>query len=375
MNVKLKWLYLSMTIVVTSGLFLAPVELRADPEATKKWFPGHYVYADSNDKAFAGGIQDLPRSLVKNNPNFRGYHVRYSWANLEPAKGRYDFSAVLRDLQTAASDNKKLIVHIHDRNWQRNERIPIPTYMLTDPVYEGGMYEAIDSQSGQFVTMPKKWVPAYTQRFQALILALGAAIDRNPYLAYVATEEAHLPGATTQSGFTSAKLRDHYIAVYTTAAAAFPTTIFSQWGNWRGGLTSADLSEMFRHLVEVTKNGFGGPDALNDKRSLDNAFGPFYRKYRGIAPITMSSQASSYKQNDAKTVLDYSVDALGAHFHSWVPIMGAVHDTAFTFNDVITEVNRQGGRINTQVPSILQQAAGGGGVGLPAPSGVRLIEP
>ncbi len=347
----------------------------AEANLSKKWFPGHYIYAD--EKTFSLGLRDRSRELIRNNSDFTGYHVRYSWAVLEPTKGNYDFSLIARDLNTARADGKKLIVGIWDRNSQDTVRVPVPKYLTTDPIYEGGVYVGYAAAADTEKLMPKHWVPAVAERRAALFRALGKAFDSNQTLAYIGVPETAVTNSKEQPGFSSAKLRDGYIAVYNAAAEALPNTIFGQFTNWLGGLEKADADRMMAHLVETTKNGFGGPDALEATRpfdgtsslgALDNAFGVYYKKYRGVAPITSSSQAPTYKANDALTVLNYAVNQLGAHFMTWAPIEDGGKWTIF---DVIKMLEQQNGRINVAPPSNVTGSLGTTPL-LPPPDGVQL---
>lgn len=347
----------------------------AEPATSKKWFPGHYLYAD--DTSHSKGLNTTKTVLVKNNPYFRGYHVRYMFSSLEPQEGVYDFSKIARDLNIANADGKKLIVHIQDRIFGAVAPT-VPTYMTQNPVYEGGFYT-----NNKGARMPKLWVPAYAARLAALITKLGETFDTHQALAYVTLSETALVDAVNQPGFTSAKLNTSLITIHNAAAEAFPNTIFSQWVNWPGGQTSQDVDVMMVNLVEVNKHAFGGPDALaalkpfDGKSSigaLDNAFGKYYRKYQGIAPITCSSQTQSYQANDALTVLNYAVNQLKCNFLSWEPIdqFPAQNDGIWSIYDVIRVINAEKGRIITTPPSNLTSGVGGPVPRLPPPDGILL---
>lgn len=364
-----------------TSMLLALLALTTVPESSdaadqmKKWFPGHYIYAD--EKTFSLGLQEDKRALVRNNPNITGYHVRYSWATVERAKDNYDFSLIARDISIARSEGKKLIIGIWDRNHQDAVRLPVPKYLTTDPIYEGGVYKVFADAADTDKLMPKLWVPAVAERRSALFKALGKAFDSNPTLAYVGVPETALNDSKKQPGFSSTKLMNGYMTVYTAAASAFPNTIFSQFTNWLGGLDRADADTMMAHLVETTNNGFGGPDALEAVRpfdgktslgALENGFGVYYKKYKGIAPITSGSQSPSYQANDALTVLKYAVNQLGANFMSWAPIE---EDGSWTIYDAIRVINSENGLINTTLPK--NMAPGTNPVpSLAAPDGVLL---
>jgi hypothetical protein len=141
-------------------------------------------------------------------------------------------------------------------------------------------------------------------------------------------------------------------------------------------MTEAHTDATMAHLIETTKNGFGDPDALriDSKKgsgsvgSLDTQYGPYYTKYRGIAPITSSSQSPTYMVNDALTVIKYATDELGAHFMSWAPITDG---RKWTIYDVIKVLDAGKGTLNTTPPKNLG-GSGGGNPSLSAPNNVRL---
>jgi hypothetical protein len=324
---------------------------------TKKWYPGHYIYV-SLDKNFDSVMDESKRTIVKDNPNFTGYHNRYSWAALENAKDEYDFSLIEADLETARSDGKKLIVHVHDRNHQGTDRLPVPEYLTTDPVYAGGVYVAEDTAAGNQKLMPKIWNAGYAERLGALLRALGEAFDDDTALAYVCLEETALPGAKEQPDFTADGLRDGYLTIHAAAGEGLPRTLFSQYVNWGGGLSREGADDVMDHLVHTVKGGFGAPDFLNAEHDgvtptsvLDNWFGEYFEQYKGVAAITASSQMPSFQINSAQTVFDYIVDARGASFATWLPVRS--DDLAWDIDDLVAVVDAENGRINATLPTNL----------------------
>jgi len=326
-------------------------------QLSKKWYPGHYLYVSPNDHM--GVMEEANRELVKDNRWFRGYHGRYKWSVLETEKGIYDFSIIWHDMEIARRDGKKLIVHIHDRD-HTGKSIPVPAYLTDDPVYEGGYYTTFDTFANQKKYMPKLWVPAVAERWGALLHAFGAQFDKDTILAYVCMEETALIGAKNEAGFLSESLRDAYKVIYSAADQALPTTVFSQYANWPGGLAREDADDAMAHLASLG-HGLGGPDAVAGRRpfdgktylgALDNWFGIYYTKYRGIIPVTASSQAPTYKTNDPLFVLNYAIDALGAHFMSWAPLKKEGYkDNLYGILEVIDMLGQEQGRINIKPPT------------------------
>jgi hypothetical protein len=82
---------------------------------------------------------------------------------------------------------------------------------------------------------------------------------------------------------------------------------------------------------------------------LNSAFGSYYGKYRGIAPICVENQPSGYYGHDARAVFDYAVDQVGVHFLPWSAY--TKKDRAWTIFDAIEVINAEKGRINTTPPS------------------------
>jgi hypothetical protein len=326
-------------------------------ELQKKWYPGHYLYV--SPRSFAEPMEESNRNLVKDNPYFTGYHVKYYWASLEKEKGVYDFSILEQDLATARSDGKKLCIFIHDRD-HGGTTVPVPLYLGEDSIYEGGYYKDFATTANTYKYMPKLWVPAVAERMGALLKAIGARFDEDTCIAYVNLPETSLTGAKRQSGFSPIRLKDGYKIIYSAAAEAFPNTIFSQYANWPGGLERAGADEMLLHLASL-RHGLGGPDALEATRpfdgssslgALENWFGTYYTQYRGIVPITTGAQAPSYKANNPLTVLNYAIDQLNVHFFSWVPMKkSASPDNLYGIDEVIEMLNAEMGRINTSPPA------------------------
>jgi hypothetical protein len=333
-----------LTLAMWSGVGVAQ-----ELEVSKKWFPGHYLYV--NDRAYTPGMDDSRRSLVKNEAAFTGYHMRISWSTLEPQKGVYDFSSIESDLAKAVADGKKYILHPHDRVFGGQTRPSLPGYLLTDPEYDGGEFTSPDGNR-----YPKLWNRALAARMVLLVEALGAAFDAHPALAYVALEETALGNARDQPGYNNVNHAQYFLDVHDAFARAFPTTIFSQYVNYNGGMTTAQREMIMKNLVETHGHGFGGPDVWSKQPAHENQWGYFYVNYKGVATITGSAQQPTYTKglSTPLEVLNYAVDFLGANFMSWAPVPPSTTvNPNFTINDVIAMLRAQNGRINTAPPTNL----------------------
>ncbi|NHB91747.1 hypothetical protein [Photorhabdus cinerea] len=68
--------------------------------------------------------------------------IIYNWKQLESASGKYDFSAIEKDLMLLSKIQKKLFIQIQDRFFERNVRYT-PSYLQQDTKYQGGLVSLI----------------------------------------------------------------------------------------------------------------------------------------------------------------------------------------------------------------------------------------
>jgi hypothetical protein len=115
------------------------------------------------------------------NPQIAGAQLKYTWRELEPARDRYEFGTLLEDLAFLECHGKRLFVQLQDVSF--SEEIPVPTYLQTDPTFNGGAArkyesEGDDESSEKFDGwVARRWDPAVRARFNKLLGALGAAVD------------------------------------------------------------------------------------------------------------------------------------------------------------------------------------------------------
>ena len=91
-------------------------------------------------------------------------HKRYTWKELEPTLGSYDFSRIASDLQIAADHGMQLIVMIEDKSF--NDTKPTPSYLW-------GANTLWHLPSGW---VAKRWAPYVVTRLIALCQALGKRV-------------------------------------------------------------------------------------------------------------------------------------------------------------------------------------------------------
>jgi hypothetical protein len=118
-----------------------------------QWDDPSEKYADAYKK-YLGAKAPIARDGIKNNAYFardrekihghpflakgclEGAPIMYSWAQLEPVKDTYDFSAVEEDLKYLAGYGKRLFVQLQDASFSVEFK-SVPPYLLTKE-YDGG---------------------------------------------------------------------------------------------------------------------------------------------------------------------------------------------------------------------------------------------
>ena len=89
----------------------------AAPLYGRKFHPGHYIALMRN----AGSQQVMSQSMK---PGVVGFVKRYTWRELEPSQGKYNFAGVKSDLAWAQAHGMRLIFVIEDRNFTNEKAGP-----------------------------------------------------------------------------------------------------------------------------------------------------------------------------------------------------------------------------------------------------------
>jgi len=279
----------------------------ADPAPTAH--PGHYLIAGSplSDKT----IETLQRVEV-----FRGVSVVYDWVTLETSEGVYDFSQVKADLERLRPLHKQMTIMLRDKSFANNQFVPVPEYLLAEE-YLGGYLD----HPGR-VSVATRWVPAVSERFRALISALGEAIGDVAEVEGVKTSEsatANQPGSDFDVYEYARQLELDADAM----AEAFPGRANFLYLNWGLGQRRADGTSLMRdvalHAASVGV-GIGGPDVHPD---VDIPAYPLYPLVAATVPTMVEVQYSDYDHTavpgDTEQLYDFAVNSLDVSYIAWQP--------------------------------------------------------
>ncbi len=245
-----------------------------------KWFPGHYLTLDSNQ----------PREgwkVIAGKNHFVGGQRIYTWRQLEPQAGKYDFTAVEADLALLRQQNQRLILEIWDNSFDGHLQ-PVPDYLLT-PAYQGGI--ARPTQSPR-VVRTKRWVPAVMDRYLLLMEALGKRFDGDPSFAgLIHTETAMENKGAGFEDFNGVAFDAQMRRLMVASRKSFPHTPVIVFGNWYPYRGPEGLAALAKQAQEVGV-GWGGPDLVLGKKIWGY---DIIRANAGRMPLGLSAQYDSFK--------------------------------------------------------------------------------
>ncbi len=318
------------------------------PAAGIKWHPGNYMMT-----AVTGQSPRSEFTQLSSEPYVAGVLQRYWWAQVEPTKGHYDFSAIEADLETLQRVGKRLIVQINYRTWDASARSldpsgKIPEYLLVDPEFHGGFLV----KDGHGIT-PLIWEKPVMDRLIALDRALAKRFDTEPFFEGVwLTDETFM-------GFRNPPLRPALAAQIkrqmTAARDAWPHTNLFVGSN---GLVG-EIQGIIQHAYE-NKCGVGGPDvrvfqSTEGENIIQGRVGGF--DYRGKTPIGYAVEAQNFCGREEclpRRLYDHAVNTLGATHIFWLRF-GTKRDTAtekYSWNEgILPAIRASKGRTNSACPS------------------------
>lgn len=298
-----------------------------------KWYPGHYTQVLGDVHVNGYSMKQAYDEMNVVNSGLVGIQLRLSWSDLESSLGNYQsgFDIIDEHLNKLSLTNKKLFLFIAHK-WGA-----VPTYLTTDPMYEGGVYNftSANDATADPATNIKLWNIHVRQRFEALIEALGARYNTNPDFAGVALPETAF-GEPTPAGSVTADEEDSYydalLLVNQKLRENFPNTVTTQFTNYPRKI----LSQFIENLQSMGA-GLGGPDVWLDDPGVNGVNTPnqadgvysYYAKLSGVVPLTPSVMSGDYERTIAdatnpanrtptvEELLDFARDRLKANIIFW----------------------------------------------------------
>ncbi len=246
-----------------------------------KWHPGHYMLNHSGKKAFS-------------HPNIKGAQIRYFWKDLEPSKGKYNFSQIERDLKEFSAKKKRLFIYLEYKafNSKARERNCAPKY-----IYDmGGVGHVYYDEKERFADRGHKiwkclaqvYKKPIEERVVALIRALGKRFNNETYIEGLILPET----AGTGGDGKNQTMNNNYFAalnrINVEAKKAFPNSLVFLQANSAPGGTAA-----MRKIMDQAQKagvGVGGPDI---KPNGITPGGSLHSQYAGKMPLRIGNERAT----------------------------------------------------------------------------------
>lgn len=283
------------------------------------FFICNVIHADSHPELFlffgpseqTGGYNEKLNlknyQNILSNPCVEGAQVVYTWKELEPEKGVYNFSRIEKDLNFLDSIHKKLFIQLQDRSFQPNV-VYVPDYIRKDQIYHGGVAMQYDF-SGPSHPITEGWVarvwdPAVNRRFQILIKRLAKQFDGRIYGINLPETAVNFDPKNPPEGFTSDKYFHAELENIRMLRQAFHQSFVIQYVNFFPNEWNNDHNYMGRLFSYAVQHniGLGGPDVIPYRTGqMKNSY-PFFHKYKGkINPVGMAIQEPDYTYKNPNT--------------------------------------------------------------------------
>jgi hypothetical protein len=208
------------------------------------------------------------RELIHNHPFLKvqrlaGAQIMYSWRQLEPERGEYDFSIIHEDYNYLSSNGKKLFIQFQDVSFDIKYKA-IPDYLMSDE-FDGGCTKSYNDSGVADGWVAKRWNPQVQYRFSLLMNALGKEFDGK--IEGINLQESAVEISTDRdTSFTPKRysqcIKENMLAL----KIAFPNSTTMQYANFMPGewLPRTDkgyLRSIYQYGEEIGV-GLGGPDLM-----------------------------------------------------------------------------------------------------------------
>ena len=283
----------------------------------------HFVYF-SRDRE---GIRDHP---ALSHPRFAGAQIMYSWAELEPARGKYDFSIIREDLEYLRSRGKRLFIQIQDATFNPKHNAA-PPYLLT-PAYDGGAVYQRKENGEPEGWVAKRWNAAVRERFALFLEALGQELDGKIEGVNLQESSIGMSGGDDPS-FSPAVYAESLKVNMLALKQAFPRSVTMQYANFMPGEWLPWEDEGYLKSIydygQTIGVGLGAPDLMpRRKGQLNHALAMMHEGQfsvpLGIAVqdgnyvgVTGAEEASGPRDNIVPMLHAFARDFLGVEYMFW----------------------------------------------------------
>lgn len=302
-------------------------------EAYKKYLSSTCPLKADNIKHFVYFARD--RELIHNHPflyirRFDGAQIMYSWEQLEPERGKYDFSIIRDDYLYLLSYRKKLFIQLQDATF-RPGYAGIPGYLLTDE-FDGGAIPQFDEKGDMVGWVAKRWNPKVQNRFALLLEALGKKFDGK--VEGINLQESSIDIKSEMDSTFSPERYCAGIKINMLALKeAFPESSTMQYANFMPGewLPHNDkgyLRSIYKYGQQIGV-GLGGPDLMIKRRGQLNHTIAMMHEAKYTVPLGIAIQDGNYigetgynnvvidRENIVPVLHAFAMDFLKVNYMFW----------------------------------------------------------
>jgi len=284
----------------------------------------HFVY-------FARDRESIHNHPLLDHPRFEGAQIMYSWAQLEPSQGQYDFSIISDDYNYLQSKGKRLFIQLQDATFSTRWK-GVPQYLLTEEYDGGSIYQRGDNGELEGWTA-KRWNKNVQLRFASLLKALGEEFDGK--IEGINLQESSI-GVSNEfdKSFTPLIYAESLKINMLALKNAFPNSVTMQYANFMPGewLPWEDLGYLKSIYLygEEIGVGLGAPDLMvRRKGQLNHALAMMHENNYSV-PLGIAVQDGNYiGQTGSDQVIDdrknivpmlhaFAKDFLKVNYMFWV---------------------------------------------------------
>lgn len=292
-------------ILLIPGLFLSilwtPVNAQ-EKNRSERYMDAYKKYSDATCPIKKDSIQHFvyfarDRELIKDHPFlshslFKGAQIMYSWRQLEPEEGKYDFSVLQQDYEYLKIFKKKLFVTLQDVTFNA-KRKAVPDYILT-AAYDGGAVEQYNNDGRPGGWVAKRWNKKVRERFAQLIQALGKAFDGK--IEGINLQETAIEvkdSSFSETGYVTG-LKENMLALKQAFAKSI-TMIYANFmpGEWLPGNDKGYLRSIYQYGEQIGV-GLGGPDLMVTRKGQLNHTIAMMHESHYTVPLGIAIEDGNY---------------------------------------------------------------------------------
>lgn len=295
-TISLVWLWLLLYTSASAQDWKNPSERYVD--SYKKYLSAGCPIPIDNIQHFVYFAKD--RNLIIDhplcsNPRFKGAQIMYAWRDLEPQKGKYDFSILTEDFEYLKKYGKKLFVQLQDVTFNVNYKA-VPDYLLSDE-YDGGATLQYNDEKKPEGWVAKRWNKKIRERFSLLLQALGKEFDGkiegiNLQETAIGVSHATDPSFSEQGYLIG--LKENMLAMKK-AFKLSTTMIYANFipGEWLPWTNKGYLSSIYKYGQEIGV-GLGGPDLMVTRKGQLNHALAMMHENQYTVPLGIAVQDGNY---------------------------------------------------------------------------------